>query len=224
MSMTLDAQPPLPSQERQWRYRITVAYLSVMMLTSLTSVFRTICIANRSWSLLTRGSTSCVKNRSLRNSLMRLQMIERTDTRGISFGVVYQNTYNTASVKVRKALEAGRFGTVVAASCTMNNCKAQSYYQDSWHGKWQSEGGGTLTTQAVHNLDLLCWFLGQPISATAHTGALTHHIEVEATAAATIEFANGALAAFMSTNSSYIPWSQRMEICGNSRERRDRRQ
>lgn len=143
-----------------------------------------------------------------------LQMIDRTETQGVSFGVVYQNRYNTASVKVRQALEAGRFGTVVAASCTMNNYRPQSYYQDSWHGQWQSEGGGTLTTQAVHNLDLLCWFLGQPISVTAHTGVLTHHTEVEDTAAATIEFSNGALAAFMSTNSSYLPWSQRMEICG----------
>jgi predicted dehydrogenase len=143
-----------------------------------------------------------------------LRMIERADTRGICFGVVYQNRYNTASVKIRKALQAGRFGTVVAASCTMNNCKPQSYYQDGWHGKWQSEGGGTLTTQAVHNLDLLCWFLGQPISVTAHTGILTHNIEVEDTGAVTIEFANGALAAFLSTNSSYVPWSQRMEICG----------
>jgi predicted dehydrogenase len=143
-----------------------------------------------------------------------LQMIERTEAQRICFGVVYQNRYNRASVKVRQALEAGRFGMVVAASCSMNNYKPQSYYQDSWHGRRQSEGGGTLTTQAVHNLDLLCWFLGQPISVTAHVGVLTHHIEVEDTAAATIEFANGAIAAFMSTNSSFLPWSQRMEICG----------
>lgn len=143
-----------------------------------------------------------------------VQMIERTETRGVFFGVVYQNRYNTASIKVRKAIDAGRFGKVVAASCTMNNYKPQSYYQDGWHGHWQSEGGGTLTTQAVHNMDLLCWFLGQPISVTAHTAVLTHHMEVEDTAAATIEFANGALAAFMSTNSSYLPWNQRMEICG----------
>jgi predicted dehydrogenase len=44
-------------------------------------------------------------------------------TQGVSFGVVHQNRYNTASVKVRQALEAGRFGTIVAASCTMNNYK-----------------------------------------------------------------------------------------------------
>jgi UDP-N-acetyl-2-amino-2-deoxyglucuronate dehydrogenase len=143
-----------------------------------------------------------------------LQMIERTANRGVSFGIVYQNRYNTASVKVKRALEAGRFGTVVAASCSMNNSKPQSYYQDAWHGRLELEGGGTLTTQAVHNLDLLCWFLGQPISIMAHAGVLTHCAEVEDTAACTIEFAGGALAAFMSTNSSYLPWNQRMEICG----------
>ena len=143
-----------------------------------------------------------------------LQMIERTAARDVSFGIVYQNRYNTASLKVKRALEAGRFGTVVAASFSMNNSKPQSYYQDTWHGQLQLEGGGTLTTQAVHNLDLLCWFLGQPISVTAQTGVLTHRAEVEDTAACTIEFSCGALAAFMSTNSSHLPWSQRMEICG----------
>jgi predicted dehydrogenase len=143
-----------------------------------------------------------------------LQMIDTTDARGVSFGVVYQNRYNSASVKVRRALEEGRFGTVVAASCSFNCRKPESYYQDGWHGRWQSEGGGTLTTQAVHNLDLLCWFLGQPVSVTAHTGMLTHHIEVEDTGVATIEFANGALAAVLSTNSSFLSWSQRIEICG----------
>jgi predicted dehydrogenase len=143
-----------------------------------------------------------------------LSMIDRTEACGVSFGVVYQNRYNTASVKVRKALEKERFGFVAAASCTMSNYKPQSYYEDDWHGRWQSEGGGTLTTQAVHNLDLLCWFLGEPVSVTAHTSILTHHAEVEDTAAVTIEFASGALAAVASTNSSYLPWSQRIEICG----------
>jgi predicted dehydrogenase len=32
-----------------------------------------------------------------------LQMIDRTEAQGVSFGVVYQNRYNTASVKVRQA-------------------------------------------------------------------------------------------------------------------------
>ena len=73
------------------------------------------------------------------------RMIEQAETRGLTLGVVYQNRYNTASMRLRRAFAEGRFGRIVTASCVMNNFKPQSYYEDAWHGRWQTEGGGTLT-------------------------------------------------------------------------------
>jgi UDP-N-acetyl-2-amino-2-deoxyglucuronate dehydrogenase len=143
-----------------------------------------------------------------------LRMIERAETRGLALGIVYQNRYNTASTRLRRAFEEGRFGRIVTASCVMNNFKPQGYYEDAWHGRWQTEGGGTLTTQAIHNMDLIHWFLGTPVSVTAHAATLEHTAEVEDTAAATIAFQGGALASFISTNCSHQPWTQRLEICG----------
>jgi predicted dehydrogenase len=143
-----------------------------------------------------------------------LRMIAKTEEQGVMLGVVYQNRYNTASRKVRKAVDSGRFGRLIAAYALMHNSKPQSYYENDWHGQWATAGGGTLTTQAIHSLDLLCWYLGQPLNVTAHMGALTHDAPVEDTAAAAIEFENGAVGTIISTNCSHIRWSQRLEIIG----------
>jgi predicted dehydrogenase len=142
------------------------------------------------------------------------KMINRAAEKNVAFGVVYQNRYNEASAKIRRAIDGGRFGRLIAATCTMHNQKDHAYYRDGWHGRWETEGGGTLTTQASHNLDLLCWFLGDPLTAMAHTAALTHDIEVEDTAAITVGFKNGAVASLVSTNSSAVEWHQSLELIG----------
>ena len=142
------------------------------------------------------------------------RMISRAERENVKLGVVYQNRYNTASMKIHRAIEQGLFGLMIAATCTMHNQKSQEYYRDGWHGRWETEGGGTLTTQASHNLDLICWFLGEPCTVTAHTAALTHDIEVEDTAAITVKFKNGALASLVSTNSSATDWHQSLELIG----------
>jgi UDP-N-acetyl-2-amino-2-deoxyglucuronate dehydrogenase len=155
----------------------------------------------------------CEKPISL-NAAEAHSMISRAEKKNVRLGVVYQNRYNTAYVKIRRAIDQGLFGRLIAATCTMHNRKSQDYYRDGWHGRWETEGGGTLTTQASHNLDLLCWFLGEPSSVTAHTATLTHHIQVEDTAAITLGFQSGAVASMVSTNSSATDWHQSLEIIG----------
>jgi len=142
------------------------------------------------------------------------RMIAAAERRNLQLGIVYQNRYNAASVKLRELIAGDRFGRLAAAACTMYNRKDQSYYRDGWHGAWKTEGGGTLTTQASHNLDLICWFLGEPVSAAAYTASLTHAVEVEDTAALAVEFANGAVASLVSTNCSPLRWHQRLELIG----------
>ena len=51
-----------------------------------------------------------------------------------------------------------------------------------------------LTTQGVHYLDLLQWFMGECVEVTAAHTTVTHPIEVEDTAVATLRFASGGLA------------------------------
>jgi predicted dehydrogenase len=70
------------------------------------------------------------------------------------------------------------------------------YYAEEWRGRWDTEGGGVLMTQAIHHIDLLQWFMGPATRVTGRIATLAHggFIEVEDTASAIVEFASGALA------------------------------
>jgi len=143
------------------------------------------------------------------------RMIEDCRRQKVKLAIVSQNRYNDASQKLYKAYQENKFGRLVLGCAEVKNHKDQSYYEhDKWRGRWETEGGGTLTTQAYHTLDLLCWIMGPVKSVSAHIATLTHNIEVEDTATVTLEFESGALGEISSTNSSLIGFSTRLEIHG----------
>ncbi len=134
---------------------------------------------------------------------------------GVQLGICYQNRYNAASQALRRAVDAGRFGRLLQAAITFQNRKSPDYYtRDGWHGRWATEGGGCLTTQAIHTLDLMQWLMGGADTVQARMDTIVHDIEVEDTAAATIEFTSGALGVVTATTAAHTFWSQRLEITG----------
>jgi len=133
----------------------------------------------------------------------------------VKLAVISQNRYNDASRRLHKACQEGRFGKLVLGCAEVRNHKDQSYYdRDEWRGRWATEGGGSLTTQAYHITDLLRWAMGPVRSVSAHMATLTHDIEVEDTATVTLEFENGALGEISTTNSCPIDFSTRLEVHG----------
>jgi len=143
------------------------------------------------------------------------EMIAACEEANVKLGIVFQNRYNPSSQKLYKAFQMGRFGRFVMGLAMMKCYKTQDYYDKSlWHGKLDKEGGGTLTTQVIHTIDLLNWVMGPAIGVAGQLATLTHKAEVEDNAVATIRFKDGALGAIVSTNSSYIDWSTRLEIHG----------
>jgi UDP-N-acetyl-2-amino-2-deoxyglucuronate dehydrogenase len=69
--------------------------------------------------------------------------------------------------------------------------------------------------QGIHTLDLLVWFLGEPVEVFAYTDLLAHErIEVEDTAVATVRFAGGALGIIHGTTAAYPGLSTRVQVHG----------
>ena len=133
---------------------------------------------------------------------------------GVTLGICLQNRYNAASRLLRQAVDQGRFGRLIQAAITFQNRKTPDYYRDPWHGRWATEGGGTLTTQTLHTIDLMLWTMGPARAVHASVATLVHDIEVEDTAAVAVEFASGALGAITSTTAGHTFWSQRLELVG----------
>jgi UDP-N-acetyl-2-amino-2-deoxyglucuronate dehydrogenase len=130
------------------------------------------------------------------------RMIAACDHAGIRLFVVKQNRFNVPVVKLREALEAGRFGRLVLGTVRVRWCRTQSYYdQDSWRGTWAMDGG-VLANQASHHVDLLEWMMGDV--ELVHGIATTALVDIEAedTAVVTLRFANGALGIIEATTAT----------------------
>ena len=143
-----------------------------------------------------------------------LLMIHECRRHGVKLGIVLQNRYNQPTRKALLAIEQGRFGRIIAGSMIQAVHKDPSYYQDDWHGRWATEGGGALLTQSIHTLDLLCLFLGTPAAVQAHFATIMHAIEVEDTGSVALIFDSGAHAAATVTTCARGDWWQRLDILG----------
>ncbi|MDO5661526.1 MAG: Gfo/Idh/MocA family oxidoreductase [Brachybacterium sp.] len=144
-------------------------------------------------------------------------LIEEEKRRGVVVGVVSQHRFDPASEQVQRLLDAGEFGTLTSGIASTNWWRGQDYYDSGhWRGTWHLDGGGALTNQGIHAVDLLLSFFGDPVSVTARTALLAHErIDVEDVAVATLEFASGALGLLHATTAAYPGLTVRIALMGS---------
>jgi predicted dehydrogenase len=129
-------------------------------------------------------------------------MIRACDRAGVKLFVVKQNRFNVPVMKLREALEGGRFGKLVLGTVRVRWCRTQAYYdQDAWRGTWALDGG-VLSNQASHHIDLLEWMMGPPESVFARSATALVNIEAEDTAVVVLKFRNGALGVIEATTAA----------------------
>jgi len=130
------------------------------------------------------------------------KMIAACDANQIKLFVIKQNRFNVPVIKLREAVEAGRFGKMVMGTVRVRWCRPQRYYdQDDWRGTWAFDGG-VLSNQASHHIDLLEWMMGDVESVFAMSRTALVDIEAEDTAVVTLRFANGALGIIEATTAT----------------------
>ena len=130
------------------------------------------------------------------------RMIRACDANGCRLFVVKQNRFNLPVLRLREAIDSGRFGRLVSGSVRVRWCRRQEYYdQDAWRGTW-AEDGGVLANQASHHVDLLQWMMGgvDSVFATARTQLVD--IEAEDTAVALLQFRNDAVGVIEATTAT----------------------
>ncbi len=89
--------------------------------------------------------------------------------------------------------ERGAIGRVCRVLWMWLEARPESYYdRDVWRTTWEHAGGGVLMNQASHDIDLLCWMMGDPTEVSAMVANRIHRAEVEDTVIANIRFASGA--------------------------------
>lgn len=129
-------------------------------------------------------------------------MIRACDTHNCKLFVIKQNRFNLPVIKLREALESGRFGKLTLGTVRVRWARHQAYYdQDPWRGTWRMDGG-VLTNQASHHVDLLEWMMGEVDSVFAMAKTRLADIETEDTAVVTLKFRNGALGIIEATTAT----------------------
>jgi predicted dehydrogenase len=144
-------------------------------------------------------------------------MIAAADRAGVLLSVVSQRRWYPAVRRVKDAIDHGRIGRPALGTVEVLGWRGPEYYaMDAWRGTLAGEGGGVLVNQAVHQLDLACWFLGEAIDVDGWTANVNHPgIEVEDTAVAIVRFGSGAVGSIVASNSQRPGLHARIHVHGS---------
>jgi len=132
------------------------------------------------------------------------------------YGLMFMERTYPNFIKIKDILDGGELGQLVRATW-INTAwfRSQAYFNSGgWRATWAGEGGGILTNQCPHNLDMYQWLFGLPekVSGFAHIGKY-HDIEVEDEVTGYFEHANGMVGHFI-VSTAETPGTNRLEIVG----------
>lgn len=130
------------------------------------------------------------------------------------FSVVFQLRFGRGAQQVRVLLDEGRFGRLHLGLAETLWYRDDQYYDVDWRGTWAQECGGATSSLAVHLIDCLLWFMGEPESVYAEAGTFRARIEQDDTSVAVVRFRNGAIGQITSTVNSFGQERSRLELYG----------
>ncbi|MCZ8511893.1 Gfo/Idh/MocA family oxidoreductase [Paenibacillus filicis] len=136
----------------------------------------------------------------------------------LEFGLMFQERTYPFYRKIKEMLNEGVLGKLTRATWIHTEWfRSQAYYDSGdWRATWAGEGGGILTNQCPHTLDMYQWLFGIPseITGHAHIGKY-HNIEVEDEVTAYFEHENGMIGHLIVTTAE-LPGTNRLEIIGEN--------
>ena len=142
-------------------------------------------------------------------------MIETAKAQDLKLCVGHQyRTYRTPQT-MKHLIDTGAIGNIMRVLWTWIAFRPESYYaRDIWRQTWRHAGGGVLMNQTSHDLDLICWLIGEPVQVSAMIGNQFHQIEVEDVVCANVLFENGAFGSIQLTINQPIGYSIR-QVAGD---------
>ena len=127
---------------------------------------------------------------------------------GALIGVGYHPRFRRNTVRARELIQAGAIGQVLTAqvSMPMYRAAATAQFGGTWAWWDQAENVGHLLNTAPHATDLMSWLTGSGIAQiSAFCRTFAPGMKVEDTTLALMEFTNGTLFSFYSSNVLPVP-------------------
>lgn len=131
------------------------------------------------------------------------RIIGATKEYNVKLAVVHPNRFRPAAMKLKEILQQNLLGKISHALCIVNWNRNQDYYdQAPWRGTKEYDGG-VLMNQAIHNLDLLAWYMGETEEVFSMEATRLRDIEAEDVSTGIIRFQSGALATVQASTTVY---------------------
>ena len=125
--------------------------------------------------------------------------------RGVPVLVGHHRRHHPAIRKARDLVAEGALGRIVTVTISASLMKPDGYFEAGW--RRQPGVGGPLLINAIHEIDLLRFILGEITEVSAFASNATRGFPVEDTAALIFRFASGALGALAVSDTAAAPWS-----------------
>ena len=142
------------------------------------------------------------------------RMVAEAERLGRTLAVVFQYRLRSEVQAARRLVQKGAVGVVQRVDLLATWPRRASYFTSApWRGTWQGEGGGALINQGQHDLDVLCYVVGQPGRVVSWQRTQLHAIETEDTISAMVEWPSGAVG-FIHISTAESDEEQRLELTG----------
>ncbi|MFB6074410.1 MAG: Gfo/Idh/MocA family protein [Haloarculaceae archaeon] len=154
------------------------------------------------------------------------ELIAAADAAGVRLGGVFNQRYNPVVQTVHEAASEGRLGDLAACNAYVPWWRDDDYYEGSWHGTADLDGGGAVMNQSIHGVDAVQWLAGaaadidldvNPVAEVfAYTDRRAHGdvMEVEDTAVAVLKYRDGTLGQLLGATSMYPGSLKRIQLAG----------
>jgi predicted dehydrogenase len=143
------------------------------------------------------------------------QMLAAADAADRVLKVGFNHRYHPAIAEARRCVDRGDIGRVINARCRYGH-GGRPGYEREWRGNRELAGGGELTDQGVHVVDLLHWFIGVPNAAFAYLQTAVWPLgDLEDNAFGLFRFDAGVVAEF---HTSWTQWKNlfSLEVFGET--------
>lgn len=121
----------------------------------------------------------------------------------VKLAIVHPNRFRPVVMELRKILDSNMLGKISHANAIVNWNRNQEYYDQSYWRGTKAFDGGALMNQAIHNLDLLLWFMGEPVEVFSMEATRIRNIEAEDVSVGLVKFNSGALGVVQASTSVY---------------------
>lgn len=135
----------------------------------------------------------------------------------VKLGVIFQNRFNPAYLKLKQAVHEGALGKLLLGNAYVKWYRDEAYYKTSnWKGTLAGDGGAALINQGIHTIDLLLDVMGDVERVFGKVRTMVHDIEGEDLGIAMLDFKNGAVGTIEAGTSLYPGYKERLEIYGEN--------